>query len=331
MVRITMLRALLVTSLLLIGCSSDGEEQSADVGPDDGDTQVSDNNDQPDAEPGDTDTSPSTDVSSPEDVSSPNDVEPDEDGGSTDAADPSQDAGEPDPLDGPGVDFIDTFEDGEVDTEKWLIGTWTEHGGQLSTDRVNVEDDKLVMSFEYDQAFYDDTGLFKGSAIQTRREDFSFGRWESRLKIPDEDGVLPTMYTIDWRDNGGQTRQEIDIEFVTINIDDDHSEVHFAVHGADFDSWETQVELPFNPADDFHVWGFDISEERIKWFVDDIDLYEYWYDDEDGVIDAPYMLKYNFWSARLEDGGAGNWIQGPPVADTEIRYTIDWVRFLPHD
>ncbi|TVR35352.1 MAG: glycosyl hydrolase family protein [Spirochaetaceae bacterium] len=232
----------------------------------------------------------------------------------------------------PSYDFIDTFQDGEIDTAVWQIGTWTEHGGRLSRDRVYVQDDMLVMVFEYDTQYYQETGLFKSSAIQTRRDDFGYGRWEARLKPPDQDGVLPTMYTIDWRDGGGQTRQEIDIEFVTVNIGDDHSEVHLAVHGADFSSWSTQVELPFNPAADFHVWGFDISPERIQWFVDDIVLYEYWYDQQAGWIDAPYMLKFNFWSAMYQPGtpGAGNWILGPPAADTEIYYYIDWVRFTPY-
>ncbi len=241
------------------------------------------------------------------------------------------DDGSADPQPEPEYEFIDTFENGEIDTDKWQIGTWREHGGQLSRDRAYVENDKLVLVFEYDTEYYEDTGLFKSSAIQTRRDDFGYGRWEARLRIPDVDGVLPTMYTIDWRDPDVRTRQEIDIEFVTINISDDYSEVHFAVHGAEYDSWETQVELPFNPADDYHVWGFDITEERIQWFVDDIVLYEYYYDEQPGRIDAPYMLKFNFWSAKLEDGGAGNWIQGPPVANTEIYYHIDWVRFTSHE
>ncbi len=240
-----------------------------------------------------------------------------------------EDESEPDPE--PEYDFIDTFEAGSIDTNVWQIGTWAEHGGQLSAERTYIENDMLVLAFEYDTEYYDETGLFRSSAIQTRRDDFRFGRWEARLRPTDVDGVLPTMYTIDWRDGGSQTRQEIDIEFVTVNISDEYSEVHLAVHGADFSSWDRQVQLPFNPADDFHVWGFDITEDRIQWFVDDIVLLEYWYDQQPGVIDAPYSLKFNFWSARLQDGGAGHWIQGPPVPNTELYYYIDWVRFTSYE
>jgi len=235
--------------------------------------------------------------------------------------------------------FLDDFGDQEIDTDLWQIGTWCEHGGQLSAERIYVENEMLVLAFEYDTEYYNDTGLFKSSAIQTRRDDFGYGRWEARLKPTDVDGVLPTMYTIDWRDQGGRTRQEIDIEFVTVNIGDEYSEVHLAVHSAEFRSYDTQVELPFNPAHEFRVWGFDITEERIRWFVleddDDDDseivLHEYWYRDRPGWIDAPYSLKFNFWSARREDGGAGNWIQGPPPPDTELYYHIDWVEFTPYE
>ena len=239
--------------------------------------------------------------------------------------------------------FYDDFASGgdntdpAVDTDLWRIGTWREHGGQLSAERTYVEDDKLVLVFEYDTEYYQEHGVFKSSAIQTRRDDFGYGRWEARLKPTEVDGVLPTMYTIDWRDNGGCTRQEIDIEFVTVNISDDYSEVHFAVHSAEFRSYDTQVQLSFNPADEFRVWGFDINDERIRWFVQDDDngdptiLYEYWYHERRGWIDAPYSLKFNFWSTKLEDGGTDNWIQGPPVPNTELYYYIDWVRFTPHE
>ncbi len=237
----------------------------------------------------------------------------------------------PDDLDGPDVDFLERFDQGTIDPDVWRKGTWQEHDGQMSEERVFLDGDVLVLAFEYDEDFFEETELFKSSSIETIREDFLYGRWEARLQMPQEDGLNAAMYTIDWRDNGQMTRQEVDIEFVTRNIGDSHSEVHIAVHGAEFDSWWTQVTLPFNPADDFHVWGFDITEDSITWFVDNIDLFTYYYDDRPGRIDAPYRLKFNFWSQKPGFHSSGNWIQGPPTANTEFHYRIDWVRFLPHD
>ena len=40
-------------------------------------------------------------------------------------------------------------------------------------------------------------------------------------------------------------------------------------------------------------------------------------------IDAPYQLKFNVWSSK-------NWVQGPPIADTDCIYQIDWVKFYPY-
>jgi beta-glucanase (GH16 family) len=229
-----------------------------------------------------------------------------------------------------GGDFYEDWSKG-IDPLVWTVGQWVEHGGQLSSDRIYIEDQVLVLVFQYDPDFYEKTGMFKSSAIQTLRDDFGYGRWEARLKVPQTDGILASMYTIDWRNSGGETRQEIDIEFVTANINDHFSEVHLAVHGRDFSSWETQVKLGFNPALDFHIWGFDITPERIQWFVDDIILYEYIYQENLGQINAPYTLKFNLWSAYKGKDDAGIWIQGPPQSQEKIKYFIDWVRFQPYE
>ena len=98
-----------------------------------------------------------------------------------------------------------------------------------------------------------------------------------------------------------------------------------AVHASGLSSFETNPDilLGFDPSADFHVWGFDIPPERIEWFVDDQVLLTYRYADHPVLIDAPYILKFNVRSQA-------DWINGPPVADTETVYLIDWVRFTPY-
>ena len=171
------------------------------------------------------------------------------------------------------------------------------------------------------------TDYYLSAAIQTRQE-FYYGRWEARLKPSHVPGVLNSMYTIDWDNTAtgsAGTRQEIDIEFLTHSFADDSGEVHFAVHATGLPSWDTNPDIPldFNPSDDFHVWGFDITPEHIQWFVDDQVLLTYEYSENDITINAPYLLKFNFWSAV-------NWINGPPEPDVECLYLIDWVRFTPY-
>ena len=121
-------------------------------------------------------------------------------------------------------------------------------------------------------------------------------------------------------DNG--TKQEIDIEFLTYSFANSYGEVHFAVHAAGKESEETNpdIVLDFNPSDDFHIWGFDITSEYIEWFVDDKILKKYEYNEGDIKINAPYSLKFNVWTSE-------HWVNGPPTPDIECIYEIDWIRF----
>lgn len=218
--------------------------------------------------------------------------------------------------------FADEFNGTEVDTSVWQIGTWVEHGGQTGVDRVYVEDGKLHMVF-----INDSSAGYLSSAIQTR-EEFLYGRWEVRLKPSSEPGVLNSFYTIDWddTDNPGSTddgtKQEIDIELLTHSFGPGVGQVHYAVHADGLTSFGTNpdIDLGFNPSDDFHVFGFDITPEHIQWFVDGQVLLTYTYSEEPITIDAPYMLKLNFWTST-------NWVNGPPAADVSCIYEIDWIRF----
>lgn len=222
--------------------------------------------------------------------------------------------------------FFDDFDSSEIDTSVWHIATWQEHEAQTGVERCYVSGGYLNLVFRNDS-----TDGFLNAAIQTWKE-YLYGKWEARLKPSNVSGVLNSMYTIDWNntadnsadDNG--TQQEIDIEFLTKSFASSYGEVHFAVHALNKNSFETEpdVVLDFNPSDDFHVWGFEITPEYVRWFVDDVTLLTYYYSDYDIAITKPYQLKFNVWSAV-------HWVGGPPASDVDCVYQIDWVRFTPLD
>ena len=157
-----------------------------------------------------------------------------------------------------------------------------------------------------------------------------YGRWEASLKPSNVPGVLNSFYTIDWNNTtdgtsgSDGTKQEIDIEFLTKSFKDNTGEVHFAVHERGRKSIETNpdIKVDFSPCADFHVWGFEITPEYIEWFVDDKVLKRYVYDGNEIIINAPYQLKLNFWSAE-------RWIGGPPKENVKCIYQIDWIKFTP--
>lgn len=219
--------------------------------------------------------------------------------------------------------FYEGF-DGPVNSEIWQILNGSEHGGNLSSERCYVENGLLNMIF-----INDPVKGYLSSAIQTRNE-FLYGRWEARLKPSDVPGVLNSFYTIDWNNTSDNTsgsdgtKQEVDIEFLTKSFDNRSGEVHFAVHENGKESFQTNpdIKLDFNPSTDFHIWGFKITPDYIEWFVDDTVLHRYTYKENEIEIDAPYMLKLNFWSSE-------HWIEGPPKENEECIYQIDWIKFTP--
>jgi beta-glucanase (GH16 family) len=221
--------------------------------------------------------------------------------------------------------FYEGF-DGPVDNQTWLIGTWKEHGGQLSADRCYTRDGLLNMIFINKPG-----DGYLGSAIQTV-DEFLYGRWEAKLKPSNIPGVLNSLYTIDWDNTADEssesdgTKEEIDIEFLTKSFMGKTGEVHIALHERGKKSFNSNpdIMLDFNPSSDFHIWGYDITPEYIEWFVDDKVLHRYVYKDNEIAINAPYVLKLNFWSSE-------NWIGGPPKENVECIYQVDWIRFTPLD
>lgn len=221
--------------------------------------------------------------------------------------------------------FFEDFEGSSVDNGTWLVATWKEHGGQTGKERCFVGNGLLHMQF-----INSSTEGFLSSAIQTR-DEYLYGRWEMRAKPSDVPGVLNSFYTIDWdntADNSSTsdgTKQEIDIELLTKSFGADSGEIHFALHAEGKESWGTNpdLELWFNPSEEFHVYGFEVTPDYVEWFVDDSVLYRYEYAGRDISITAPYALKLNTWSAV-------KWIEGPPPEDVICEYRIDWIRFTPH-
>lgn len=221
--------------------------------------------------------------------------------------------------------FYEDFNGSSVDNSIWHIATWSEHGGQTGIERCYVENGFLNMVF-----INDSQNGFLSAAIQSR-DEFLYGKWEARIKPSNVPGLLNSFYTIDWNNTidesstSNGTKEEIDIEFLTKSFTGTDGEVHFAVHASNKTSFNTNpdITLGFDPSDDFHIWGFEITPEYIEWFVDNNVLKRYTYADNDISITSPYQLKLNVWSAV-------NWIGGPPESDIECIYQIDWIKFTPY-
>mgnify|MGYP001202166404 CR=1 FL=1 len=229
--------------------------------------------------------------------------------------------------------FRDDFDGTAVDESAWQIATWVEES-RTSRDRCYVADGRLNLVFIYEGEDAQGNDIFNGAAIQTR-DEFLYGKWEASLKPTGVSGVLNSMYTIDWDNTSTDysysdgTKQEIDIEFLTKSFGSSSGQVHYAVHQSGRESFDTNpdVDLGFNPSDDFHTYAIEITPERIRWSVDGAMLREYVYAGNAIRINAPYQLKFNVWSQN----GASTWVGGPPPVGTECVYQIDWISFTPYN
>lgn len=227
--------------------------------------------------------------------------------------------------------FRDDFTGPAIDESVWQIATWKEES-QTSRDRCYITAGILNLVFIYAGKDGSNNDIFNGAAIQTR-DEFLYGKWEARLKPTGVPGVLNSMYTIDWDNtttgNSGSdgTKQEIDIEFLTRSFGASQGEVHYAVHASGRNSFNTNpdIHLNFNPSADFHIYGFEITPDHIRWTVDGMVLNEYSYQGNAISINAPYQLKFNVWSQN------GAWVGGPPPIGTECIYQIDWISFTPYN
>ncbi|MBN2528704.1 MAG: glycoside hydrolase family 16 protein [Deltaproteobacteria bacterium] len=214
----------------------------------------------------------------------------------------------------------DTFDGGWSTTQTlWRRASWTQNGTAMSPDRCIENSEGLL-----EQTVLEGTP-FQGGSMQSR-DEYHYGRWVARLKPSSVPGVLNSMFTMDWDDmtttddDGDGTHEEIDIEFLTYTFGANSGSVHFAVHKPPHSNYfVNDVELNFNPSDDFHEWGFDVLPDKIQWHVDGAVLAQFAFDATVSIT-GQYEMFFNSWTKE-------SWINGPPRNDAI--YQIDWVRYFP--
>lgn len=165
----------------------------------------------------------------------------------------------------------------------------------------------------------------RGGSLQTKLE-FGYGRWIARVKPSAVPGLLNSIFTKDWDDLATADnahdglKAEVDIEFVTHSFGENRGQVHLAIHLLGHDNfWHSNFPLDFNPADEFHEWGFDILPDRVVWHVDGKVLHV-WPNTKEFPVHPGYEFFLNSWTQK-------KWLKGPPAQDGH--YLIDWVKFFP--
>ena len=167
-------------------------------------------------------------------------------------------------------------------------------------------------------------GCYSGS-IQSN-DSYLYGRFEVRMKSAEGDGLVSSFFTYntDWIDELGNLNwNEIDVE-MTGNRD---SSVQFTTHHpGEPNSWSYGeiIDVDFNPHSEFHNYAFEWTPEYIKWFVDDIEVYE---QNQAIVDDLVYSQKIcmNLWPAIWESW-VGEWDEN----DIPKHVYYDYVKYYEY-
>ena len=226
--------------------------------------------------------------------------------------------------------WSDEFEGTSLNLDNWsfelgdgcpsLCG-WGNNELQIYTDKNHrLEDGVLVIS-----AKKDDQGYFTSSRIITKaKQEFQYGRIETRIKVPSGAGLWPAFWALgndidtnSWPDCG-----EIDImEYVGRKPGEVFTSIH--TRSSYGNTINTQTTPSPNIEDNFHVYAIEWNEYFIEFFLDENKVYTY----------SPQIKNKDTWPFNkpffviLNLAIGGNF--GGPVANNITfpkDYFIDYVR-----
>ena len=205
-------------------------------------------------------------------------------------------------FDGPYVNRL------SPDGEWRLAGPWTGTGGNwLDPNLTEVNGGELSLTVAANEP--------RGSEIQTL-DGYSYGYYETSMKVSDTPGVVNSFFIIAEGYDPGTI--EVDVEFLTnedwINSPDS-GRVHFVLHPS---NEQRIVDLPFNPTDDFHRYGFLWEPGKISYTVDG-EIVAVNEDPASDIGNAKAYIMMNAWT------GNPGWGGGPPSQDATSHY--DFVKF----
>lgn len=243
--------------------------------------------------------------------------------------------------------FADEFDGTSLDRSKWqVIGPdfWVNNEQQAYVDRpdvLEVRNGSLVLTPRYAPGV-DTNERRKADFIAGRIEskgkfDFTYGRAEARIRMPDAVGVWPAFWLLGngpWPSTG-----EIDImEYVG-----EKDWIGVAMHGPKYSGETPFVDrFYFPPGEDatgWHVYAAEWKKDSVEFFIDDrltyrvtrpmVEHYGNW------VFDNPEHVIVNFalgGAYPVKNNTAKQPYPGLPLATAErikrgeLSMEVDWVR-----
>ena len=229
----------------------------------------------------------------------------------------------------------DDFDNSEIDLNKWNfeIGTgdwgWGNNEAQYYTndpENAYIEDGNLII-----QAVHENYGgmNYTSARLTTKNKgDWRYGKFEIRAKLPTGIGTWPAIWMLptDWVYGGWPESGEIDImEHVGYNPNWIHGTIHTDAYNH-MDGTQLGGQIYINDASsNFHIYSIVWSDESIKWYVDDIQFYDFYNDQQDDFTTWPFNQDFHL-ILNLAIGGTWGGQQGIDDSAFPAQFKIDYVK-----
>jgi endo-1,3-1,4-beta-glycanase ExoK len=198
-----------------------------------------------------------------------------------------------------GEAFIDRFDEGALDEDRWYVsdgwtnGDWMENDWRRSQVSLTSQGLRLTLGPGPEES----DKPFASGEIKTRAE-FRYGYFEVRLRAPSSPGLVIGAFTYAAAE-GHSRPNEIDIEILGRSTRKAELTIHENGRAT-----SKVVNLPFDAAGGFHTYGVEWRAKDVRWYVDGMLIHEE-AGPRAGKLIRPQQFMLSLWASRELDKWVG--------------------------
>lgn len=173
----------------------------------------------------------------------------------------------------------------------------------------------------------DGNGSYTSGEYRTKRPDYGFGYYETRMKAAKGKGLVAGTFFTYTGVYGQQGHNEIDIEIIPDKNDPNREVVqlnyYYNGHGADQTLKFVVDNLGFDPSTGFHNYGFLWRPDSIAWYIDGKVVHKA----TEYIPQNPSQIMVNFWPGTAAES---SWLSGTYHGGNQsVQY--DWIKYMSID
>lgn len=236
--------------------------------------------------------------------------------------------------------WMDDFEGTSLNMDNWNVEThepgWVNSELQeyVNSDKnIYVQDGNLIIKPIKTVDEEGNVSYTSGRVNTQNKQDFTYGLFEVRAKVPEGQGYLPAFWMMPTNENlYGQWPRCGEIDIMEV-MGQENNKAYGTIHYGNphSESQGTYVLSQGNYTDSYHIFSCEWEPGKIKWYVDGVLYHEEsdWYSTTigQGTVSYPAPFDQPFYMI-LNLAVGGSWVGNPNEAtDFEnAAFVIDYVR-----